>query len=87
MEAMRTTYPKSGTQSQHVSHHMQQTIPEGTWVLWKESTHRWRTFYFAESFDEPGGNGAFEVRHSFPFFRFVGTHLRNFVRRFLVHLR
>ena len=45
---------------------MTQTIAEGTRILWKESAHRLRTtFYFAESFDELTGNGAFEMRHSF----------------------
>ena len=31
--------------------------------------HMWKRFYFAESFDEPGRNGAFEMHlHSAPLF-------------------
>ena len=44
--------------------HIRQTITEGTRVLWKESAHRLRAFYFAGSFDEPGGKGTFEMHHS-----------------------
>ena len=58
-------------------------------VLWKESAHRFRrTFDFAESFDEPGGKGAFEMRHPVnSLFLFVGTHFRILFRTFIVHLR
>ena len=65
---------------------MSLTIPEGTRVLWKESTHRLRTFYPAESFVEPGCKGAFEMRHSFLLFLFVGAHFR-ILHKFLVHMR
>ena len=55
--------------------HTRQMITEDTWVLWKESVHCLRTlFYFAESFDEPSGEGAFEMRHSFFNFFSLGQH-------------
>ena len=59
MEAMRTAYAeKQDSVSAHSST-----------VFVKESAHRlWTTFYFAYSFDEPDGKGAFEMRHSFPYF-------------------
>ena len=69
MEAMCTANTKSGTQSLTcLKLHMRQMIMEGTGVLWKESAHPLRTFYFTESFDEPSGKGAFEMRHSFIYF-------------------
>ena len=46
---------KNGTRSQHSS-------------IQKERVHRLQIFYFAESFDEPGGKCAIEIRHSFPYF-------------------
>ena len=56
-------------------------------IMWKGSAHRLRrTFYFAESFDELSGKGAFEMRHSF-LFPFVGTHFLIFSRTFLAHVR
>ena len=46
-----------------------------------------KNIYFAESFDEPGGKGAFEVPRSFLFFFSLYTHLQIFARKFLVDLR
>ena len=63
------------------------TITEGTRLLWRESAHHRLRRFFAESFDEPGSKGAFEMRHLFLLFIFVGTHFRVFVRKFSVHLR
>ena len=52
----------------------------------KESMHHLRTFYLAESFDEPGGKGTFQMRHSFPYF-FLLVHIsETFVRKFIIHL-
>ena len=72
MEAMHTAYAEKWSVS--VS-------------TYKESVHRLQTtFYFAESFDEHGGKGAFEIHHSFPYFflfLFVGMNFRICV---LVHL-
>ena len=73
MEA-RTAYTTSGTRSQHISEN--------------ESRHRLgTTFYFVESFAEPGGKGAFEMRHSFLLATsFCCAHCRIFARKFLVDL-
>ena len=54
----------------------------------KESAHRLRrTFYFAESFNEAGGKGAYDMRHSFLYFVSLVHISRDFVRKVFVHLR
>ena len=67
---------------------MRQTIREGTRVLWKESACRMRTtLYFAQSFDEPGGKGTFEVPHSCLYLVSLVRISELCVRKFVVHLR
>ena len=68
IEATRTAYAKLDSVCTRCKLHMRKTITECTRILWKECAHRLRTFYFAESFDEPVGKGAFEMRHSFLYF-------------------
>ena len=62
-----TAYTKSGTAlSTHLKLHTRHTIMEDTQILWMETMHSfWTKFSFAESFDEPGGKGAFEMHHTF----------------------
>ena len=71
MEEMRTAYAENGTWFPYVSNKTWLVANDhGTYasIVTEESAHRLRTFYFAESFDEPGGTGAFEMRHSFLYF-------------------
>ena len=65
---------KSGTQSQLVSNYTWQTIMEGMQVLRMEIVHCWQTiFHLADSFDEPGGKGAFGMCHLFPYCYFFSS--------------
>ena len=47
--------------------------------IMKASAHRLRTFYFVKLFDEPGAKGAFDMRHSFPYF-FSLVRISEFLR-------
>ena len=75
MEAMRTAYAKNSTRSQHMDANDHRTYAS----MWNESAHRLRrTFYFAESFDELIGKGAFVMWHSFLYF-FSLAHISKFL--------
>ena len=58
-------------------------------VLWRESAHHFgTTSYLAESFDEPGGEGAFGMHHSFLYFfpfRFAFPNFRTRISRPLAY--
>ena len=84
MGAMHTAYAKNGTWSQHVSNKTWRNDHRTSVSMWKVSAHRLRrTFYFAESFDEFSGKGAFEMRQirfslSFRWYAFPNFFYANF---------
>ena len=83
IEAMRTAYAKKrDSVSRHPKQNMTQTITEHTRVCEKKAR-----IVCEEHFISLNLNGAFEMRHSFLYWLFFGTHFRIFVRKFLVHLR
>ena len=57
MEAMRTVYAEK-----------RDSVTTHSSILKGKRASFANKLYFAESFDEPGGKGAFQMRHSFPFF-------------------
>ena len=69
MEAMRTTYAKKqDSVSTRLKQNKTQTITEHTRVCEREAHIVCERFYFAKSFDELSGKGAFEMRHLFLYF-------------------
>ena len=71
VKTMLTVHAKSGTQ--HVSNYANANNHRRHTSIVK-GKHHLRTFYFADSFDEPGDKCTFEMRQSFLVFLFIGTH-------------